>query len=258
MSWLSDAIATSTDDIGAAITNTANRQKINDLKVAYRRACDNVRGDVSLSELGRQQVIARIWSNTRAEIARLRQLDFDSLVQRYNSLERTVFGTAGASTGADAVSFRDAVDRAGQLDSVEAAAKMLGTAELSGDAVLAKAVVMRAWESRWDVIVDKYASTHATVADKLAELVSLRKALDGIASRLGGAIGASLPRPTELANLSLAQISEYAAADPSRSLDAIRAARLTGDATPDEEEAARRQAVDEARARTAAETGGGA
>jgi hypothetical protein len=231
-----------TNDVGAATTNTTARQKINDLRAAYLKACDGVRGDASLSELGKQQILARAWVNTRAEIAKLTQQDFDTRVARYDSLEREVFGTAAASSGADAVSFRDATDRASELESAAAAAKLLGTAELSGDTVLAKAVVLKAWESRWDTVVEHYAVNHATVADKLAELVSLREGLDSLTSRLANNMGASLHQPTELTGLSLADINKYAPADPARSLEAVQLARMRGDATPQDEADARRQA----------------
>ncbi|MEN4476865.1 hypothetical protein [Mycolicibacterium cosmeticum] len=248
MSWLSEAIRASSNDIGDAITNTPTRQRINDLRTAYREACDSVRGDASLSELGKQQMLARAWSNTRAEIARLAQLDFDTQVTRFNDLEKQVFGTT-ANSGADAVSFRDATDRAEKLDSADAAIKALGTAELSGDTILAKAIVLQAWQRDWSAVVDQYAVTNPTITDKLAELGALRQHLDSTASRLGGAMGASLPRPTEIQNLSLRDIADYAAAEPALSLDAVLNARMTGTATPQQEQAARQQAAADARAR---------
>ncbi|QEM47176.1 hypothetical protein [Mycolicibacterium grossiae] len=245
--WLNEAIRATSNDVGAAATSTSHRQQIIDLKAAYTKACDDVRGDISLSELGKQQLIARAWVNTKTEIARLQQADFDTLVTRYNKLERQVFGTAADSAGADAVSFRDAVDRASKLDNDEAAAKLLGTAELSGDTILAKAVVMRAWEARWNDVVDHYAVNHATVADTLAELVSLRNTLDSRVSKLGGALGANLPRPTELQNLSLAEVQSYADAEPSLSASHVLNNRFTNGITPTQERQAREQAIAEAR-----------
>ena len=245
MGWLNDAIRSSSNDIGAAVASTPNRQKIVALRAAYNAALADIRGDASLSELGKTQMIARAWTNTRAEIARLSQLDFDAQVKRYNDVERQVFGPA-ATSGADAVSFRDAVDRADRLENPDAALKALGNAELSGDQVLAKAVVMRAWQADWSTVVDQYAVNHPTVTDKLAELSALRQSLDGRASRLGGNIGASLIKPTELADKMLDEITRLAEAEPSRSLSAAQLARTRGDATPQEEEDARRQAMREA------------
>ncbi|MAS06195.1 MAG: hypothetical protein CL534_16145 [Ahrensia sp.] len=250
MSWLSDAIQAQTNNIGAAMTSTPHRQKIIELRAAYNNALADVRGDASLSELGRTQMIARAWTNTRAEIARLEQLDFDTNVKRYNDIERQVFGTA-ATSGADAVSFRDATDRADKLDTAEAAMKALGNAELSGDTILAKAVVMRAWQADWGQVVDQYAVTHPTVTDKLAELGALRQTLDGRVSRLGGKVGASLIKPSELQGKMPDEIKRLAEADPSLSMSAVSAARIAGTATPQDEADARAQAVAEARARAA-------
>ena len=240
-SWLSEAIAAQNNNIGAAMTSTPHRQQIIDLRAEYNRALDDVRGDASLSELGKTQMIALAWTNTRAEIARLEQLDFDTNVKRYNDIERQVFGTA-ATSGADAVSFRDATDRADKLDSPEAAARALGNAELSGDAILAKAVVMRAWQAGWDAVVDRYAVNHPTVTDKLTELAALRHHLDSRVSRLGGNIGGSLHKPTELQGKTADEIRRLAEAEPSPSLTAVQAARTAGTATPQDEERARREA----------------
>ncbi|WP_052765203.1 hypothetical protein [Mycolicibacterium obuense] len=249
MNWLSDLVRASTNDIGDAFTSTPHRQQITQLQTAYRQALDDIRGDASLSELGKQQLIARAWTNTRAELSRLQQLDFDTQVARYNTLERTVFGTAASSTGADAVSFRDAVDRAAKLENAESAMRLLGTSELSGDTVLARAVLMRAWEAGWNDVVESYACNHATVSDKLAELVALRQSLDGRASKLGGAMAASLTRPTELQNLSLTEISDYAQAEPSLSTSYVLNNRFTSGITPQQEKDARAQAAAEARTR---------
>lgn len=220
MGWLNEAIRTQTNDIGAAITNTPTRQKMAALKAAYLQALNDIRGDASLSELGRQQMIARAWRNTKNELARLTQLDFDTQVARFNELERQVFG-ASAVSGADAVSFRDATDRADKLTNADHALQALGTAELSGDSVLAKAIVLKAWSADWPTVVERYALTHATVTDKLVELGQLRQNLDSQASRLAGGIAGGLARPTEIANLSLAEIQQYAAAEPSRTLQAV-------------------------------------
>lgn len=238
--WLSEAIRAQGNDIGGAITNTPTRQRMIDLKAAYRQALDSIRGDASLSELGRQQLMARAWRNTKDELARLGQVDFDTQVARFNELERQVFGASTVS-GADAVSFRDATDRADKLENADAALRALGNAELSGDAILAKAIVMRAWLAGWNPVVDQYAVNHPTVTDKLVELGTLRENLDSAASRLAGGIAGALARPTEIANLSLAEIQDYANADPSRTLEAVQLARTRGEATPQEETEARRQ-----------------
>lgn len=251
MSWLSEAIRASSNDIGDAVTNNPTRQQMNQLRIAYREGVDTVRGDASLSELGKQQLIARAWTNTRNELARLTQLDFDTQVARFNDLERQVFGAA-VTSGADAVSFRDATDRAAKLANADAAQKALGTAELSGDATLAKAIVLQAWQRNWTQVVEQYAMTHPTVTDSLAELGALRENLDSRAAQLGGQLGGSLPRPTELQNLSLREVADYAASEPALSLDAVLNARMAGTATPAQETAAREQAAAEARARAQA------
>ena len=62
MSWLSDAINAQTNNIGAAMTSTPHRQKVIDLRAKYNNALADVRGDSSLSELGKTQMIARAWT----------------------------------------------------------------------------------------------------------------------------------------------------------------------------------------------------
>jgi hypothetical protein len=211
--WLNDLIRAESNDVGAEVTSTPNRQRIIELRAAYNQALTQVRGDASLSELGKTQTIARAWMNTRAEIQRLAQLDIDTAIARFDTLEAEVFG-ASTVTGADAVSFRDATDRATKLVSSDAAAQALGTATLSGDRVLAQAVVLRAWQMGWQDVVDQYALSHPAVTDQLAELGSLRRHLDSRVSHAGSIIGTSLIKPTELADMQLDQITKLAQADP--------------------------------------------
>uniref|UniRef100_UPI00321B3413 hypothetical protein n=1 Tax=Mycolicibacterium poriferae TaxID=39694 RepID=UPI00321B3413 len=83
---------------------------------------------------------------------------------------------------------------------------------------------------------------HALAAeypDKLAELGALRQTLDGRASRLGGKVGASLIKPSELQGKMPDEIRRLAEADPSLSLSAVQAARTAGTATPQQEAEAR-------------------
>lgn len=250
-SWLSEAIRTTSNNIGDAIASSPHRQQMIDLRAAYRKALDEIRGDISLSELGKQQLMARAWTNTRAELARLTQLDFDTHVARYDTLEKSVFGTT-ATSGADAVSARDADDRAGRLDNAESALDALLKTERNSDPVLARAIVLRAWEMGWDTVVDRYAITHPKVTSQLAELGSLKRHLTDRASKLGGNIaGGGLPRPTELDGLSLAQINEYGSAEPTLSATYLLANKHSLNISGTTEMDLRQRAVEEARARAA-------
>ena len=236
--------------LNAAFTNSPNRVAINELKAAYNQALSNIRGDISISEVGRAQLIARAWLNARDEIERLTKLDFDAQVEQYNAVERKVFGTM-ASTPEAALSFRDATDRAKGLTNAADAMEMLGTAEMSGDDTLCKAVVLRAWLNGWDGVIDHYALSHPSLTDNLAEMSALRHNLDSRVSMVGGNMGRTLSMPAELRNLDAKTIHAYAAGNPTPNAQWLLDNKFSLNLTQQQQRDARDQAAAEARARAA-------
>lgn len=91
-------------------------------------------------------------------------------------LARRLFGSDSVS-GADAVSVRDAADRASQLNDPDDAMRLLQTAQMTGDAVLAKAVARQAFAQAsgpmalfgggWAEVLDNYAMATPGFAEQL-------------------------------------------------------------------------------------------
>ncbi len=106
-------------------------------------------------------------------------------------------------SGVDAVSFRDAQDRAAQLEDAQQAAVLLDRAVQSGDHHLAQAVAEKAYSNasglfggQWADVLNQYAAARPWAADKLNEY--------GDALWQGDSFNAAMtfgvPRPTGLSD----------------------------------------------------------
>ena len=195
-------------DIKHAAASGPHRQQILALKAAYADGLKQVRNDPNLSERGKQQLIARAYTNVSREIEKLSKQDRDINIKRYDEVERKLFGSSANNPEA-ALSFRDAVDRAAKLDDAQTAMQALGTARMSGDETLARAIVMKAWQAGWSNVTDTYAVENPAVTDQLAELSALRHHLESKVSALGGSVGANMKEPPELRNvMNVAKLAE--------------------------------------------------
>lgn len=200
-------------NLNKAFRDSDNRKAINDIRALARQAFDKIRGDASLSELGKKQLIARTWLNARDEIARLSEADTAEQRARYDQLEKQVFGIDSNDTTA-IVSYRDAVEKTRSFDKEDDALDALGTAELSGDRAYSAAILLRAWQKRWNRVIDTHTRNHPLDADALTELRAIATRRDSQASNLGGSMNATLQRPAELAGTVLSEISSLAATAP--------------------------------------------
>lgn len=195
-------------DIKHAAGNSPHRKQILELQAAYNAGLKQVRNDPNLSERGKQQLIARAYTNVSREIEKLSNEDRAIHIKRYDEVERKVFGSA-ASNPESALSFRDASDRAAKLEDANAAMQALGTAQMSGDATLARAIVMRAWQAGWSNVTDTYAVNNPAVTDQLAELSAIRHHLESNVSAMGGSVGSNMKQPPELRNvMNVAKLAE--------------------------------------------------
>lgn len=227
-----------------AAVSSPHRQRINEIQAAYRDAVKQIRRDPNLTERGKQQMLARAYTNVSREVGKLAKADRDTHIKRYDEVERAVFGST-ATDPESALSFRDATDRAAKLEDAESALRALGTAQMSGDSTLARAIVMRGWQAGWSNVTDTYAASNPKVTDQLAELAALRHHLESSVSVVGGSMSASVSEPEELR--SVANLAKLAEEDlPLTQVDILQG-RTNGTITPQQEKDFREQAVAEAR-----------
>lgn len=148
----------------------------------YREQLDAIRADTTLSNNGRRAKIASAYDAAREIVDHSKEKHEWTKQAQRQKLERKVFGPPTKMlTGADAISWRDAQDRAAKLlpasysepvdnDVLQAEALgLLNRALQSGDDHLARAIVTVAFDMRWADVADAYA-TASPDTDTVVEL----------------------------------------------------------------------------------------
>lgn len=157
-------------------------QRSQDAIATYREQLDSIRADTTLSKNGRRQQIAVIYETAREAVDHAAEKHQWTKNTHRQKLERTVFGPPTKTlTGSDAISWRDAQDRAAKLlpssytdapdnSVLEAEAlTLLNRALQSGDDHLARAIVTVAFDMRWADVADTYAQA-SNDTDTVVEL----------------------------------------------------------------------------------------
>jgi hypothetical protein len=170
------------------------------IQAAFNASVTETRSNGDLTEDARLRRLARAWTQAEVEMGTLRQAWQGTAQVSVESLTKQVFGNP---PGTDALSMRNADDRAAQIDSAEEALRVLERADVNGDDVLARAVALHAFERRneflggdWAGVVDTYASTRPDVAGRILELANLRR--DNLNTSLSSAFVFSIHKPAEL------------------------------------------------------------
>jgi hypothetical protein len=185
------------------------------IRQTLANAIDRARNDQTLSPVGRTQRIAAAWQQASTAMGGVR-INFEGgSALNAQDIQRQVFG-ADSVSGADAISTRDAADRAAQLPNADEALSLLDRAELTGDDHLARAVAAHAYQASqdwlggqdWSRVVDAYIQTRPDVAEKLQQLSDLRSNTTRDAINFAGYT--YLLKPDELSRLSDGQIAALA------------------------------------------------
>jgi hypothetical protein len=150
---------------------------------ALAASSDAIRDDGTVTPEGRVQRLAKLYLQASAEMNTLRETWQGTSTTATETTERDVFGAASIS-GMDAISYRDAADRASRSETPRDALELLEQAERTGDEVLARAVAQHAFDQpsllggtapEWLEVIDAYAVTRPDVMSKLAELDVARR-----------------------------------------------------------------------------------
>ncbi|SDD89932.1 hypothetical protein [Nocardioides lianchengensis] len=173
----------------------------------FNATVTETREDPDLTTDAKMRRLAGAWVDAEARMGTLRQSFEGGSQQSVESLTKQAFGATGAS-GADAISVRDADDRASRLEDADEALKLLRRAEGNGDTVLSRAIAQHAFGRRndffggdWAGVVDAYSEAHPQVASKISELANLRS--ESIKSGFAAAFVFSIHKPSELDRMGL-------------------------------------------------------
>lgn len=171
------------------------------LRIAHDKRLQAIRADKTLSVTGKQQAIARAVLGTRGALKQLRADSDARDARRRRDLEARLFGHGGGRA-ADMISARDAAERAAACKTAAEAQRLLHTAELNGDAVLARAVFAQAWASfsdmkpGWGAVARGYLENRPEDNAAAAELAGI---LDpGRGERMSDRICTELAQPSDL------------------------------------------------------------
>lgn len=196
---------------------TPQQQKANKLRGEYQRLTDDIRNNRTLSEIGKRKELAILYLDYKPRMEALEAEETNIKQTRATTLRRDLFGLSGFADPNAAISYRDAMDRAANIQDEDAAMTLLNRAELSGDTSLAKAVAARAFEAGWNRVINGYADANPSSEAKFNELIDLEsygKGSAGFAQILGQAMAYSVDKPNELSGYTTdSQITALANSD---------------------------------------------
>lgn len=160
------------------IKHSTEAQAVEKLRSEQRQRIEAIRQDRNLSPDGRRAQIAALYLRNKREVAALEQREAATRTNRVNEIRKTVFGLSGNPGPQDVISYRDAQDRVANLeaDDEAKAAQLFDRAQLSGDSILAAAVVNRALEAGWVGVANSYIEANPYKGAMVEELWDLNQA----------------------------------------------------------------------------------
>ena len=183
----------------------ATADKAATIQARFNSQVTSIRDDRGLTPEGKQRSLAQAYLRADEEMTKLRESWQGSTSTDSVTLARDIFGAA-STAGADAISARDADDRATRLEQPNEALELLIRSEENGDGVLARAIAQHAYRNynqqgdilgrHWATVLDKYLETRPDVAEKLEKLSAARR--DSVTNNLRAGMVFSLHKPREL------------------------------------------------------------
>lgn len=159
-------------------------QKADRIGQGYSRRVEEIKGNGDLNEDAKRRLMAEAYEAASAEMDAVRDGWTQATQARRKTLARDLFGASSVS-GADAISMRDAADRAAQLESPDDAAALLRRADNSGDTVLTRAIAQHAFDQAsgpfgdaWNGVLSAFAESRPHTADRINELAASSPSAD--------------------------------------------------------------------------------
>ncbi|KDN78246.1 hypothetical protein DF19_39650 [Streptomyces olindensis] len=178
------------------------------------RTITRVRGRKDLTAQAKQVSIARAHQDAEAKMQALLEENTASYQRQRDFLERKLFG-GDDSTGYNALSARDAREKAAKLSDPREAREAFQRAQRAGDTDMVKAIASRAADlsqvpvlgQAWQPIVSAYAEASPGKADTYKQLAELQQPNSGTDWSY------ALDTPSELGRLSAGQVLQLAGSD---------------------------------------------
>ncbi|WP_216587524.1 hypothetical protein [Streptomyces brasiliscabiei] len=185
-----------------------------DIRAERDRALAHIRGRRDLTGQAKQIAVARAQRSAEQKLEALLQADTERFHRQRNFLERKLFG-GDDSTGYNAMSARDAREKAAQLTDPREAAEAFQRAQRAGDTDMVKAIAAHAADlagtnlvgAAWQPIVTAYSETTPGKRDTYQELANLRQPNTGTDWQY------AIDTPSELGRLTAAQVTQLADSD---------------------------------------------
>jgi hypothetical protein len=177
-------------------------------------AIQTIRENGDLTPEGKTKQLASAYLRAEQKMNGVRDSWDESTTRTVATGTKDVFGAVNTE-GADAISVRDAADRARQIQDADEASQLLSWAERNGDQVLARAIAQRAYDETkspfgagWGEVLGTYTEPRPDVAHAIQEIDAARR--DDVETGFRSAITFSLHKPSELERVPPAVLAELA------------------------------------------------
>lgn len=166
--------------------STPEREKALKIHGRYNEALKSLAEDRDLSDDGRSRRQADLYAASRRELEQLQAGEQERLSRRQRELEQRLFGRDHLDQASDAISVRDAQDRAERLTSPSEAAELLRRAEDNSDSALARAVarhagrradeeMLPAARDEWSAVLSSFIEARPGVMPIVEELAQIER-----------------------------------------------------------------------------------
>jgi hypothetical protein len=160
--------------------------------------------DKDLTQTAKAKRIAEIRVKTNEKITACKSDYYESKKEARDTLHRRLFGLSfplGATESdkqSAKLNFRDALFKSDTIADENAALRLLGRAQMTGDKELGKAIAARAYEEGWSRALNDYAGQSESLQNNLRELIDYERSLGTAQIRASESMGFSqIPETSE-------------------------------------------------------------
>ena len=168
--------------VGVAMRIKELRDSNNHASREHARAIDAINHDPSLSDHGKKERIDALEADRTTQRRSAIDQEKQIITNKIGELERRLDGFVGWSSE-NIMAFRDAQDRAENIDDPEKAATVMARAIRTNDKTLAHALYRRAVDQRWDDASRAFAADNPAVAQLVNDVQKLQQLHDNSFNR---------------------------------------------------------------------------
>ncbi|WP_062984617.1 hypothetical protein [Nocardia anaemiae] len=192
-----------------SMINTEDRDFMRGLKEALSEDIAKYNADPRYSPDGRRKLIAQTYLAARKLSEQTYEKFAEASRVKHREIERKLFGP-GSKDHAAIMSWRDALDRVDQIDGKAQALRKFERACISGDDLLAKAILQQAVRVGWTDVLDSAGKHMPQQADLIDEWLSTPS--DSALNTLK--LGYQIRRPSELKDATEEELRQWAGEAP--------------------------------------------